>query len=404
MRILIVDDEPFALKFLMRQLEQLGQHEVIAHADAREALSLLEEARVAVDLLFLDLQMPGIDGVEFVRHLVRINYEGGVVLVSGEEDRILQSAERLARAHDLAILGAVHKPVSPERLRQVLESESLRPARRRRPQRAYTPERLEAAIRDRELVLHYQPKVDLGNGAVRGVEALVRWQHPEDGLVPPGDFVPLAEESGLICNLTWSVLGTAAAQAAQWRAQGLDLQVAVNISMECLGTLDFPEMVLDLTERAGLPPSALMLEVTETRLMRDARAALDILTRLRLKRFGLSIDDFGTGHSSLVQLRDLPFEELKIDRSFVHQACRNGSLAAIMHANVGMARQLGLKSVAEGVEDLDDWQFLRASGCDVAQGYFIAKPMPADALPQWLEDWAARCSTLCAKAREASPS
>src|SRR5690606_18858353 len=169
-----------------------------------------------------------------------------------------------------------------------------------------------------------------------------------------------------------------------------DLQVAVNVSMDCLRALDFPELVVKAAEQAGLPPARLMLEVTESRLMRDSRAALDILTRLRLKRIGVSIDDFGTGHSSLAQLRDLPFEELKIDRGFVHGACRDAALAAILNASLDMARQLGLKTVAEGIEDRADWDFLRDAGADVGQGYFIARPMRAEEVLAWADAWSGR--------------
>ncbi len=394
MSILIVDDEPFALKLLARQLENLGYRDIIAYEQARAALGVLEGAQESIGLIFLDLQMPDMDGVEFVRHLVRIGYDGGVVLVSGEEERIVQSARRLAQAHDLDILGAISKPVPPERLREVLDGEHLRPVRQARVRRSYGVHELDRAIGGGELEIHYQPKVQLATGAVTGAEALVRWRHPEHGLVPPNDFVPLVEEHGLIFALTRAVLLAATAQARTWRSRGLDLQVAVNVSMDCLGALDFPEVVLEAIQNAELPPTGLMIEVTESRLMRDPRAALDILTRLRLKRIGLSIDDFGTGHSSLAQLRDLPFEELKIDRGFAHGAWRDAALAAILNANLSMARQLGLKTVAEGVEDRADWDFLRANGCDVAQGYFIGRPMNAEAFDHWLDAWPARYSQL----------
>jgi len=166
--------------------------------------------------------------------------------------------------------------------------------------------------------------------------------------------------------------------------------------MDNLGSLEFPDFVARAADKAGVSPTSLVLEVTESRLMKDPLAALDILTRLRLKHIGLSIDDFGTGHSSLAQLRDIPFDELKVDRGFVHGACRDASLRAIFEASLGMARQLGMKTVAEGVEDQEDWDCLRATGCDMAQGYFIAKPMPAADLAGWIAQWEARYSKLAA--------
>jgi EAL domain-containing protein (putative c-di-GMP-specific phosphodiesterase class I) len=164
--------------------------------------------------------------------------------------------------------------------------------------------------------------------------------------------------------------------------------------MDTLVALDFPDEVAGAARKAGVSPSKLILEVTESQLMRDSLVLLDIATRLRLKRIGLSIDDFGTGYSSLAQLRDIPFDELKLDRGFVHGAWNNASLRAILQANLEMARQLGLRSVAEGVEDRHDWDFLRSLGCELAQGYFIARPMPADQLEGWLAEWRGRRQEL----------
>ena len=171
---------------------------------------------------------------------------------------------------------------------------------------------------------------------------------------------------------------------------GLEIPVAINVSMDNLAALDFPDVVARLANEAGVGLNTVVLEVTESRLMKDARGPLEILTRLRLKRIGLSIDDFGTGHSSLAQLRDIPFDELKLDRSFVGGAARDPALRAIIESTLVMAHQLDMKVVAEGVEDRCDWDFLRGLGCDVAQGYFIGRPMPATELPAWRAGWETR--------------
>jgi EAL domain-containing protein (putative c-di-GMP-specific phosphodiesterase class I) len=228
------------------------------------------------------------------------------------------------------------------------------------------------------------------------VEALVRWQHPKDDLVFPDQFITTAEEHGLIDELTRVVLTAALQQARIWQDAGLHLRVAVNVSMDNISSLEFPDFVARTAAKAGVPLTNLVLEVTESRLMKNPLAALDILTRLRLKHISLSIDDFGTGHSSLAQLRDIPFDELKVDRGFVHGAWRDSSLRAIFEANLGMAQQLGMKTVAEGVEDLEDWDFLCAAGCDLAQGYFIARPMPAEEIMGWLPTWESRLNKLMA--------
>jgi EAL domain-containing protein (putative c-di-GMP-specific phosphodiesterase class I)/CheY-like chemotaxis protein len=397
MSTLLIDDDPFALKLLARQLDQLGHRGVTLCERAHDALALLETKSDRFTLTFSDLQMPDIDGVEFVRHLARIGYRGGLVLVSGEDGRILRTVQKLAQAHHIDVLGAFQKPVASEQLRQVLADHASRHALAADASHLpYLPDDLRRAIAAGELLNHYQPKVDLATGELVGVEALVRWQHPRTGLIFPDEFITLAEQNGLIDELTRTVLTATLQQARAWRDAGLDIHVAVNISMDSLAVLDFPEVVARLANDAGVAMSSVVLEVTESCFMKDIRAPLEILTRLRLKRIGLSIDDFGTGHSSLAQLRDIPFDELKLDRSFVNGSSKDLSLRAIVEGTLAIARQLGMKSVAEGVEERDDWNFLRALGCDVAQGYFIARPMPGRDLLAWRADWETRRGDLTA--------
>ena len=343
-------------------------------------------------MIFLDLNMPGMDGVEFIRRLVDIRYTSALVLVSGEDERILDTSVRLARAHHLNVLGHVNKPVQPETIRALLEKwrNQTTPKAAGEARKRYSAAEVRRAVAGGELVNYYQPKVEVMSGALKGVETLVRWRHPEDGLVFPDQFIGVAEEHGIIDDLTRIVLTEALAQARRWREAGLVLRIAVNVSMDNLARLDFPDFVLSEVVRSGGAPDELILEVTESRLMTDVLVSLDILTRLRLKKISLSIDDFGTGNSSLAQLRDIPFDELKIDRSFVHGACRDNTRNAIFTASLGMARQLGIATVAEGVEDQADWDFLRQQGCDLAQGYFIARAMPAEDLPAWLAAWETR--------------
>lgn len=388
LRIMVLDDEPFMLKLLARMLTNQGITQVTTCDCGRAALELFDSPNSPPDLILLDLNMPEMDGVEFVRHLVERIYTGSLILISGEDERMLQTAEKLVQAHKISVLGHLHKPVKPEGLSALLERwtpHSL--ASPRVAKKVYGAAEVRAAIDNGELVNYYQPKVVVATGEVVGVEALVRWRHPQDGMVFPDQFIGVAEAHGLIDDLTRVVLASALAHIKAWKEAGLALRVAVNVSMDNLASLDFADFVAAQAAAAGVAPQEVVLEVTESRLMQDARAPLEILTRLRLKRFRLSIDDFGTGHSSLVQLRDIPFDELKIDRGFVHRAWADETVRAMYDASLGLAKQLGMDVVAEGVEDRNDWDFLCKTGCDLAQGYFIAKPMPAADLSDWMESW-----------------
>ena len=394
-RILVLDDEPFMLKLLARMLGNLGFTQVTTCDSGNVALDCIVSPSGAPDPILLDLNMPQMDGIEFVRKLVERRYDGSLILVSGEDERVLQTVEKLVHAHGITVLGRLHKPFTPEALSALLKKWS--PASQAGPRavkKSYGADEVRAAITNGELVNYYQPKVAVATGKVVGVEVLVRWRHPVDGMVFPDQFIGVAEEHGLIDELTRGVLTTALAQLKAWHAAGLALRVAVNVSMNNLASLDFADFVAGQAAAAGVSPKHVVLEVTESRLMNDLRASLEILTRLRLKRFGLSIDDFGTGHSSLTQLHDIPFDELKVDRSFVHGAWSDATARAIYEASLSLAKQLNMDIVAEGVEDRADFNFVVRSGCQMAQGYFIAKPMPAADLRQWMEDWHERVEEL----------
>ncbi len=395
LQILVLDDEPFMRKLLSRMLANLGYTGVSACDSGQAALHLLDLADHRPDLILLDINMPQMDGVEFVRHLVEHHYAGALILVSGEDERMLQSVENLVVAHQITVLGHLTKPVAPDLLAALVDRcLTPLPNTASAHKKVYAKDELQAAIAHGELVNFYQPKVSIATGLVTGAETLVRWQHPTDGLVFPDQFISTAEHHGLIDALTRAVLAGALPLVRQWRDAGLSWKLAVNLSMDNLLSLEFLDVVVDLVVSMGVRPQNLVFEVTESRLMQDPRIALEILTRLRLKRFRLSIDDFGTGHSSLSQLRDIPFDELKIDQSFVHRAWANDTQRAMFDASLGLARQLNMETVAEGVEDFADWNFLRQQKCDVAQGYFIARPMPASSLPAWLADWEIRRGQL----------
>ncbi|SFL44425.1 EAL domain, c-di-GMP-specific phosphodiesterase class I (or its enzymatically inactive variant), partial [Nitrosomonas aestuarii] len=254
--------------------------------------------------------------------------------------------------------------------------------------KVYGADAVRDAIYKDQLVNYYQPKVAISTGKIIGVETLVRWQHPEDGLVSPDKFIPLAEAKNLINALTCVVIKSALTQAKIWRKTGLSLLVSVNITMDDLANNSFADFLITETALAGIPPESLILEITESRMIQNLAAVLDAVTRLKMNRFRFSIDDFGTGYTSFEELYDIPFDELKIDRSFIHRAMLNPRLCVIFENMLQLASRLGLDVVAEGVEDIDDWNFLCAANYDLlVQGYFIAHPMPAADVFDWIQNW-----------------
>jgi EAL domain-containing protein (putative c-di-GMP-specific phosphodiesterase class I) len=246
---------------------------------------------------------------------------------------------------------------------------------------------LRRALEQGEFLLHYQPQIELDSGRVIGAETLVRWQHPELGRVPPGRFIPIAEESGLIVPLGEWVMREACLQAMRWQKAGLtDLVVAVNLSAVQFKRGDVEQTVVSALEASGLDPALLELELTESILIRNTETILDTVKRLKLLGVKLSIDDFGTGYSSLSYLKRFAVDKLKIDQSFIRDLATDPDDAAIVRAIIQMARSLGLKTIAEGVEEEGILDRLRLFRCDEAQGYHFARPMPAEEFALYLAE------------------
>jgi len=251
----------------------------------------------------------------------------------------------------------------------------------------------ERALINGRLRMVYQPKVSLRDGTLKRVEALVRWDDPELGAVPPSRFVPLAEKHGLIDQLTQWGLRTTLRQWLSWRDEGLDTHLAFNISALSLDQLDFPDLVERMCRALDVPTDRLVLELTEGATQPLVKL-MDTLTRFRIKGIGLAIDDFGVGYSTLMQLRQLPFTELKIDRFFIEDAPSSKDSALIVKSIIDLAHGLGLTVTAEGIETLEQLLLLREQGCDVAQGYFVAQPLMPEEIHDWIKDWRMRWETM----------
>ena len=381
----IVDDDTDIASLFKEVAENVG-FEVNVYFDGA---AFLDNLHIPADVIMLDLMMPGMDGVEVIRQLAQNKVESSLILVSGYDKGVLHSAHELAQESRLNIVSSLTKPIHIASLNELLVNlKNLRPAETRRMSsstEAIDVAALREAIQQQQLLLYYQPQINLRNDTLDGVEALVRWQHPEFGMIYPNSFIQLAEDNGLMGELTAAVIRMAIEQGRQWHEQGLNVKVSVNVSPENIASLVLPEQLMNMVNMSRLDPSLLVLEVTENALMGELVTSLDILTRLRLKGFGLSIDDFGTGYSSLSQLHRVPFNELKIDQSFVMQMGQDTEAQAIVETCVMLGHKLNMTVVAEGVETESILNKLRSMRCDIAQGYHIARPMPGDEILDWIE-------------------
>lgn len=384
---LVIDDSPVQRAHAVQMLRDCGCTEVLEAEQGAAALELLASRPQGLKLIMLDLEMDGMNGISFLEHLPRCDTP--IVLCSSREQRLIDSVQTLGLDLGLNVVAALRKPLNAAKLARALCAIDARePHRPRAPCAGARPEvdkaRLAAALAEGRLEVHYQPKVRLDNGGVCGAEALARWNDPVLGPIAPDQFVPLAEREDLAEALTRHVLQTSLQAAATWRRAGHDLSVAVNLSPQILDDGAWVRSIPALARQHGIPAERVILEITEGALARHQSKALANLAQLRLLGFGLSIDDYGTGYSSLQQLARLPFSELKIDRSFILGAASRPRQQAILTSALDLARRLSLVTVAEGVENPMDWDLLYRLGCRQAQGWLIARAMPLQALLDWL--------------------
>jgi EAL domain-containing protein (putative c-di-GMP-specific phosphodiesterase class I)/serine/threonine protein kinase len=390
LNVLVVDDERHALTMTCRVVESLGVGGVSVACDGEEALEFIEHSPSAAQVLVCDLDMPRMDGLELMRHLGSLDRPPSVILLGSGDERLLAAAQSLALSHDLSLLGSASKPVRPEFLLQMFSKfDSDKTAQPERHAATLSVEELNDGLANDALNVVYQPKVSVVDRKVVGVEALARWNHPSRGLLGPNTFIPVALEAGRMDVVTDQVFRAAMAQAGTWGALGYDLGVAVNFAVDDLRRLDLPEYIVACANDEGVDPGKVTLEVTESRVMTDFRVPLEILARLRLRRVGLSIDDFGKAYSSVERIRHIPFTEMKVDREFVYGASADLAARTILESSIALGRSLGLALVAEGVETNEDWDLVQRLGCDFVQGYFVARPMTGDEIPDWVTAWAA---------------
>ena len=388
LHFLVAEDHDFQRKMLARMLIGLGAQHIVEVADGRAAFEVMQVLIQPVDIIICDLDMPGMDGMEFIRLIGEAGIPVSIILSSAHERSLIASVGTMTKAYGINFLGAIEKPATAQKLEALIKLHQPLVTAEPRPARvAFSEAEISAALAAGQFEAFFQPKVDLATASVTGAEALAYWRHPEHGLVSPYAFVPALEASGRIDELTWIMLEKSAAACRDWRRGGLEIMVSGNLSLGSLTSVGLAERITELVRAQRLEPTQMILEVTETIAMTHLARALENLARLRIKGFGLSIDDYGTGYSSMQHLMHIPFTELKIDQSFVASAIEKDSCRVFLESSLDIARKLGLKAVAEGVETRAVWDLLRVLGCDVAQGYFIARPMAAAKIPDWAAEW-----------------
>ena len=376
LRFLVVEDQGFQRWAVAHLLETLGAQVVLSATDGNDALEIYRSADPPIDIVVSDLNMPGMDGMEFIRHLGGMGRPVSVILASDLDKALVASVATMTQAYGIDLLDAMNKPITGKKLAAALSRFQRRTEATTAEVPGFTIEEIVDGLHNSEFEPYFLPKMNLFTQQVTGCEAVARWRHPKRGTIHPSAFIPILEMSpGHMDSFTQSMAIKAAVACREWRESGLDMHVAINVSLASLTDVTFADRLTDLVTGEGLEPRHMVIEVTETTAVSHLGKVLENLSRLRMKGFGLAIDDYGTGYSSMQQLTRVPFTELKIDQSFVRNASANRSSRAVLESSLEMASKLRIQAVAEGVETREQLVLLRELGCHLAQGFLIGKPM-----------------------------
>lgn len=376
---LLVDDDPVFRALTEDMVLDAGVAAVDTAEDGLDALAKLD-AGMQPDLLISDLNMPAHDGVSLIRSLSDRKFPGKVLIISGEAPAVIETVAKLAKMQGLEIIGSIRKPLTTDALNDVLKR-SAAPKRPGAPGGVAPaqPVILDAAIDRGALIPFFQAKVCMRTCQISGAEALARIAITHDQYANPVPYIQLAEQTDRIDDLTLTLTRTVAHHVRDYRVNGEPMPVSINISPLSLTRRDFPDQLAQIIEAAGLSCTQVTLEVTETRLMDSGPDVLETMARMRIKGFGLSVDDFGTGASNIDRLQHFPFTELKIDQTFTRNVFTDRFARAAVETSVRLAKELQLKIVAEGIETPEMWRYLADLGIDEGQGYLMAYPLaPTD--------------------------
>ncbi|MYM67868.1 EAL domain-containing protein [Pseudoduganella sp. FT55W] len=361
------------------------------------ALELIESLPAPPDLVIMELDLPDMDGPDLLQALSMLEPGLPVIITSRHSARLHDAALTLASALGLDALAALPKPLNAQALQDAALNCEPASARNTAPARTHCDAGLPrpdagevlSGLHHHQFELHYQPKASLQDGSLRGAEGLIRWRHPQHGLLSPACFLPQTEAANLVDVMTVEVVRMALQDWKRWHTEGLSLPISINLSPLSLADPHLAEELITAVNQAGVPPRAIIFEIIEHEEIADLATALRILIKLRMHGFGLALDDYGAGHASMLQLSRFPFTEVKLDRRLIHGAAKRPHMLPLLRHTIASARELGVTTVAEGIELEEDRQLLRELNCDLAQGYLIARPMHARALPLWREKSAA---------------
>ncbi len=381
---LIVDDDPIACEMARFYFHQRGTPRISVAYNGKQALEVVEQSDRPFDFILLDLKMPVMDGIQFLRRMHLQSFPGTIGILSGESAGVISLAMDLARKHGLNVIGPLDKPMKADVLdalfatprkagKATANSKSFKP----------TASDFDEALAQRRILAHYQPIIRTDTNELAGVEALARWDHPFHGVLAPYLFIPLAEQSGQIRELTLQMIGTVLRDIDLLNTLRPELTVSINLGAAILEDTCFPDIIAKLVAEAGQTNDHFILEITESKLIDDAITPMEVLARLDLMGFSLSLDDFGTQYSNFEQLTRFPFKELKIDKRFVQSSNTDVRSKATFETCAQLGQRLGMRIVAEGIETDQDWQFAKDLGVDKLQGFRFARPMPINELISW---------------------
>jgi EAL domain-containing protein (putative c-di-GMP-specific phosphodiesterase class I)/CheY-like chemotaxis protein len=392
-RIVVIDDDRVVGEIVSALAKAMG-----LQCDAtRTPEDFFSRVGPETSLILLDLVMPDMDGIEILRLLGERHCKARIVLMSGVNIRVIETAKKLAQSLGLAVIGHLQKPFPIGQLQELISTNAIpeknaeQKAEHHKEQQIVVPDdELHRALDCSEFVVHYQPQIHISTGAVTGVEALSRWQHPNLGLIFPDNFISRLEALGLMDRFCWFTAERALREVKQFSGTNGNLpRLAINISVSSLRDLKFPDILMDLARKYDFPAERIVLEITESGLM-EFSLALDVLTRLRMRDFQLAIDDFGTGYSMMRQLQNVPAIELKIDRTFVQNMHRNHADLVMVEKIIEMGHELDMEVIAEGVETEEQLRLLQEKGCDGVQGYLFSRALPAAEMLRWLDSYHAQ--------------